>query len=113
MSARWLCGFMGSFMSHISDVEELYDFIGYVVLCAPDDFPNEDYLAPEEQMTLDRAYAELRNALGLLDPEVAAGKLDQASSLLEQSLAAYRAADVHSGAHLLQDFQDLFFTSEQ
>ena len=104
---------MGSLVSQISDADGLYDFIGYVVLCAPDDFPNEDYLAPEEQMTLDRAFAELHNALPLLDPEVAAGKLDLASSLLEQSLAAYRAANVHSGAHLLQDFQDLFFTSEQ
>ena len=31
-------------MTWVRDVSSLYDFIGYVVLRAPDHFPREDYL---------------------------------------------------------------------
>jgi hypothetical protein len=37
--------------------------IAYVAMSAPDDFPIEEYLAPQEQMTLDTAFAQLRRGL--------------------------------------------------
>jgi hypothetical protein len=46
----------------------LSDFVGYVVLCAPDAFPEEDFLQPDEQMNLERAFEEMRNALNLFKP---------------------------------------------
>jgi hypothetical protein len=50
----------------VRDARALYDFIGYVVVYAPDGFPVEDYLQPHEQMTLDLAFDELRHGIGLL-----------------------------------------------
>ena len=44
----------------IRDARSLSDFIGYVVIYAPDGFPEEDYLQPHEQMTLERAFDELK-----------------------------------------------------
>ena len=97
-------------MTWIRDIDSLYDFIGYVVLCAPDEFPEEDYLQPEEQMNVDRAFNELRDAIKLIDPEMMTeAKHRGLLSLLEQSLSAYREGDDVRGAHLLQDFQDLIF----
>ena len=94
----------------IQDLNALWDFIGYVVLCAPDAFPEEDYLQPEEQINLDRAFDELRNAMNLIKPaKMDEAKRSEAFSLLEESLNAYRAGDDVKGAHVLQDFQVLIF----
>jgi hypothetical protein len=101
-------------MRWVSDIDSLYDFIGYVVLRAPDRFPHEDYLSAGEQMNLEKAFAELRSGLELIDPEVAdAGKRKVLSSLLDQALTAYKAGDEVRGAHLVQDFQDLIFKGSE
>lgn len=97
-------------MAWVKDIDSLFDFIGYVVLYAPDRFPVEDYLAPGEQMTLAMAFDELRHGLSLVDPEVAnEDKLRKLTSMLDESLAAYRSGDDVKGAHLLQDFEGLIF----
>lgn len=49
-------------MARVRDVESFYNFIGYVVLRAPNAFPREDYLQDHEQMTLDKKFEELRAA---------------------------------------------------
>jgi hypothetical protein len=67
----------------IQTVDSLYDFIGYIVLCAPDQFPNRDYLPSDQQRGL--------------------------SATLDRSLASYRQGDIVAGAHTLQYFQDLIF----
>jgi len=101
-------------MARVTDIDSLYDFIGYVVLSAPDQFPRRDYLPQDGQMTLDRAFAELRSALSLTELDAASEEERQTLlSLLEQSLAAYRKGDALIGAHLLQDFQDLIFTRRE
>jgi hypothetical protein len=97
-------------MRGVTGPDALYDFIGYVVLCAPDDFPVEDYLAADEQMNLERAYAAMESALDTLAEEIVTPqKRTVLLALLHRSLAAYQAGDVVGGAHLLQDFQDLIF----
>lgn len=97
-------------MTWIKDIDSLYDFIGYVVIHAPDRFPTEDYLLPEQQMTIEKAFDELRRGLGFIDREVAnEDKLRKLSSLLDESFAAYRSSDEVKGAHLLQDFEALIF----
>ncbi|HSE15780.1 MAG TPA: hypothetical protein VLB46_01940 [Pyrinomonadaceae bacterium] len=97
-------------MSWIRDLDSLWDFIGYVVLSAPDDFAEEDFLQPHEQMNLERAFEELRNALNLIKPaKLNDAKRSHALSLLEESLNSYQAGDDVKGAHLLQDFQVLIF----
>lgn len=100
-------------MTWVQDIDSLYDFIGYVVVHAPDRFPVEDYLAPEEQMTLQKAFDELRHGLSLIDPEIAdKDKSRRLSSLLEESLAAYRSGEMVKGAHLLQDLEGLIFKAD-
>lgn len=97
-------------MAWVRDIDSFYNFIGYVVLRAPNSFPVEDYLPPEEQMTLEKAFAELRRGLQMVDPEVANElKREKLSSMLEASLIAYRAGDEVKGAHLLQDFEGMIF----
>jgi hypothetical protein len=97
-------------MARVKDIDSLYDFIGYVVLCAPHQFPVRDYLPPDAQMNLDKAFDELRRGIDLIEPDMADdAKRKHLGSLLDQALVAYRAGDELKGAHLVQDFQDLIF----
>ena len=98
----------------VNDLEDLRDFISYVVLYSPDEFPQEDYLPVTEQMTLDKAFDEIRRGLAILDGRIDdKGRLARLHSLIEKSLAAYRRGDDVEGAHLLQAFeQDAFATSD-
>lgn len=95
----------------VHSVDHLYNLIGYVVLRAPDRFPVEDYLADEDQMTLDRAFECLRDGILIAYPEDAAHeKRAWLNDALDRSLAAYRQGDDVGGAHILQDdFQDAIF----
>jgi len=97
-------------MAWVTDIDSLYNFIGYVVLSAPDRFPKEDYLSDAEQMNLDRAFAELRAGVAIVEREFPGADQQRGlSSLLDRSLSYYRAGDEVQGAHLLQDFEQLIF----
>lgn len=97
-------------MAKIRSVDHLYNLIGYVVLSAPDSFPIEDYLEPAQQMTLDKAFAQLREGVEVAYPDdFHPEKKPMLYALLDQSLAAYRAGEDVKGAHLLQEFQDNIF----
>lgn len=100
-------------MRWVRDLLGLYDFIAHVLLSAPDDFPVEDYRAPDDQLNLDRAFEELRNGLEF----VAVSERDPAfhnrlRAVLDESLAAYRDGERKRGAYRLQDFQDMIFGSK-
>ena len=93
-------------MRRVKSLERLYDFIATVVLCAPDRFPKRDYLAEEDQLTLDRAFEELNAGMEFVRKEITDEvELARLQRLLDESLAAYRAGDEVKGAHLLQDFE--------
>ena len=97
-------------MRWVRDIDSLYNFIGYVVLRAPDRFPREDYLSAEEQMDLEKAFIELRRGIDLIEPDMAdVAKRKHLASILDQAFAAYKSDEVYKGAHLVQDFQDLIF----
>lgn len=53
-------------MAWVRDKNSFWNFIGYVVLRAPDRFPVEDYLKPDEQMNLERAFVELSRGIQLM-----------------------------------------------
>jgi hypothetical protein len=97
-------------MDWVRNIDTFYNFIGLVVVSAPDRFPIEDYREPDDQLTLERAFVELRRGLEMVDPEVAtAEKMPKMSQLLDESLQAYRAGNDVKGAHLLQDFEAMIF----
>ena len=97
-------------MNWVKDIDSFYDFIGYVIISAPDRFPVEDYLADDEQMNLEKAFEELYKGLELIDERVADdSKKAKLSDMLKESISAYRSGDEYKGAHLLQDFEEEIF----
>ncbi|ASR53710.1 hypothetical protein [Blastomonas fulva] len=100
-------------MFSIDDVDALWDHIGYVALYAPDEFPEEDFLAADQQMNLERAFEMLRQGLTIAYPESSffERKL-KLNDILDQSYEAYKAGDGDLGSKLLHVFQDGIFKAE-
>jgi len=99
-------------MSWVTSVPSFRDFLSLVIVHAPDDFPEEDFLGPDEQLNLDSAFQELRRGLSLLDNSGASASSNTSLvGLLDKSLAAYRAGNDVAGAHLLQDLESQAFGS--
>jgi hypothetical protein len=97
----------------VRHIEALYDFIGLVVLEAPDRFRRQDFLAEEDQLNLDRAFEELRHGITFVERDFPGADQQRGlSAALDRSLAFYRSGDRLRGAHALQDFQDLIFKTE-
>jgi hypothetical protein len=97
-------------MAWVDSIDSLYDFIGLVVLSAPDKFRNPDFLSSEDTLDLDRAFVQLRNGIALVLQDFPdADKAGRLSRVLDESLALYKNGDAYGGAHRLQDFQDLIF----
>jgi hypothetical protein len=97
-------------INRVETLAQLHDFIGYMVLSAPDCFPVEDFLQPDEQMTLDRAFEVLKASLVFVPaPAQFPAFHSILCNVLDEALAAYRAGDQWAGAHRLQDFQNLIF----
>ena len=97
-------------MAWVRDIGSLYNFIGYVVLGAPDRFPKEDYLSEPEQMNLERAFAELKRGVSLVEADFPGADAQRGlSALLEEAFALYKAGDDIGGAHKLQDFSANIF----
>jgi len=95
----------------VENLSELYDFIAYVAVGAPDCFPVEDYLRADEQMTLDRAFAELREGMRFVPPRPHEPDFHKTLSVdLDAALASYRAGDVKAGAHQLQELRRQIFS---
>lgn len=90
----------------IHSFETYVDFISYVLLSAPDDFPYEDFLRDDQQMNLDKAFDELRNGLVFVETRVKGAEiLSRLKSLLDDSFLAYQEGNESTAAHLLQDFE--------
>lgn len=97
-------------MRLVENIDDLYNFIATVVLCAPNDFPYREWLADEDQLNLDRAFEEMRHSMTWMDEQVATPeKLPRMKELLEQSYQTYKKGDQYNGAHLLQDWEDMIF----
>src|SRR5689334_1304036 len=97
-------------MSWVRDIPTFRDFISYVLLSAPHDFPEEDFLGHSEQMNLERAWEELKRGVDLLAPKLAdLGQLRDLHTILDRSYGAYRSGDANQGARLLQEFESLAF----
>lgn len=90
----------------VSSLDDLLDFFSMVIVHAPDDFPKEDYLPDDAQLTLDSAFEELKNgmqfvAIKFKDDEF----IQDLEKLLNLSLSEYRQGNDVKGAHLLQNLE--------
>ena len=93
-------------MPWIKNFSGFLDFLSLVIVHAPDDFPKEDYLRDNEQLTLETAFKELSDGMKFVERKVSTrAALDALRGQLDQALALYRQGDAVKGAHLLQDFE--------
>lgn len=93
-------------MHWVENTNDLLDFLSYMVLYAPDDFPEEDYLSPSEQMNLEKAFDMLDKGMGFLKEKISDGdQINILQRLLDESKQAYERGDDIKGAHLLQEFE--------
>lgn len=97
----------------MESVDDLWNHIAYVLAYAPDQFPVEDFLADDEQMTFERAFEQLRQGVEIAYPEPDfADKKALLHSILDQSYAQYQAGKNIKAGHLLNDFQDNIFKAD-
>lgn len=95
-------------MSWINSFGGYVDFITYVFVQAPDNFPEEDFLSEADQMNLDRAFYELRQGIHFVEDRIPDKSINERlHQLLEESISAYKDGNDVGGAHLLQDMQNL------
>lgn len=88
----------------VRDLRSLRDFISYVIVHAPDEFPLEDHLPAHAQMTLEAAFAELRHGVGLL--RLPAPRTQTLLRLLDKARQHYENGDDVAGAHGLHEFEN-------
>jgi hypothetical protein len=101
-------------MSWVRDIDSFYDFISLVVVSAPDDFPVEDYLSDDEQLNLERAFAELKKGVEFVERDFPGADRDRGlNAMLDEALALYRAGEDVKAAHLLQDFEAKIFNRNE
>ena len=91
-------------MSWRHRLSELKDTIAYVMAYAPDRFPYRDYLPPDQQMDLDRAFDQLREEFD----DVAKGRgesteINQCRNGIEDAYKNYRKEDMKTGFLTIQD----------
>ncbi|KRD39818.1 hypothetical protein ASE35_05715 [Lysobacter sp. Root916] len=99
-------------MSWVTNISSFKDFLSLVIVHAPDDFPQEDFLKLHEQLSLESAFHELSHGLTLMAQSgVSANAITNLADLLEKSLASYRSGDDIAGAHLLQELESQAFGS--
>ena len=77
--------------SWVYDEPSLRDFISLVLFLAPDEFPREDYLSDDEQLTLDLAFDELRHGLQFVKTlQGDSPKTERARALIEEAYGRYQ-----------------------
>lgn len=99
-------------MNQINSRQDYLNFLSVVIVSAPDKFRQFDFLQPEEQMNLAAAFAELHRGLNYLAGKVEAEKVQELRQILDNALNAYQSGERVSGAHLLQDFEEIAFGTE-
>lgn len=91
-----------------TDLNGFKDFVVFVLSCAPELFPEEDWLPPDQQMDLEKAFTGLRCGLDILRND--AGEtplLAECGELIEKAYAEYRAGRDADGQANLEEVAEL------
>lgn len=87
------------------------DFLSLVIVHAPDEFPVEDFLPPEEQLTLERAFKELHAGVEFLPAKRVSSSEKQAlHALLERAHSTYAEGKAVEGSRLLHELESKAFS---
>jgi hypothetical protein len=88
------------------DFHSFKDYVGFVQLCAPDDFPKREGVSDADQWTLDLAYEGLQRGLQIAAGEgVKESVLSECRALIEKAFAFYRAGNLHDGFRAMEAVQ--------
>jgi hypothetical protein len=90
-----------------TDVHGFKDFLVAVLCEAPDMFMELDWLPPDQQMNLERAFDGLRHGFALVEWEFDAAKAAPMRQLADEALAAYRRGDDRGGQAKLEAVEKL------
>ena len=83
----------------------LKDFCSTTLLGAAYGFRVEDFLPPEEQLNIDRAFALLRTGVNEFYAQPK-DKNQKMHELLDKSYTAFKAGDNKKGAEYIRSFED-------
>lgn len=87
-----------------SDLRGFKDFVVYVLSCAPDLFPVDDWVEPDEQMNLERAFAGLRYGLSIVARERGLlPAIAECRRLVDASFADYEGGRDSEGQKKLEE----------
>ena len=89
-----------------NDLHSFKDYVVWVQLCAPDEFPVEEWAGPDDQMTLDLAFEGLQMGLRMATEEKG-GREEFAlgRALVDEAHAAYRDGRLRDGFFKLEELQ--------
>jgi hypothetical protein len=89
-----------------TDLHSFKDYVAFVRLCAPDEFPEREGLAPDERWTLDLAFDGLRYGLDLTAKEKGdLPVLTRCRGMVEEAYEHYRAGRMREGFFKLQEME--------
>lgn len=97
----------------VKNLESLNEMLSMIIVYAPD-FPEEDYLAPEEQLTLRSAFDEVRRGLRfhpLLPPGGEARAM--AEEALQQATSEFLSGDEKNARRRLEDLRRGLFDEDR
>ncbi len=91
-----------------SDLHSFKDYVGFVKLCAPDEFPLREGVGSDDQWTFDLAFDGLRLGLRMAVEEKGEREdFTQGELLVNEAFAAYRDGRVRDGFFKLEELQKL------
>ena len=103
MSPQWVSGFP------FNDLHSFKDFITFVAMCSPDQFPVRKGVPATEQWSLDLAFDGLNEGLALARRQaVSPTVVWECQTLFQQALGHYRAGRMREGFQALEKARRVF-----
>jgi hypothetical protein len=90
----------------VYDKDSFYDFLGFMIVHAPD-FPEEDFFEDDEQLDIEKAFAELSEGLRFIVPLVPAVQAEKLKAIVQQSQLCFQSDDEQRGTALLQELDEM------
>lgn len=90
-------------LRHCKNLEELIDFIAFVIVYSPNRFPRREW-----PMNLEIAFDEMRYGLDCAAKEIEVMSIiDKSREILERAYSHFKARENVEATHLLQDLGEL------